>query len=179
MDVGPMVEIIGTHRLSEFRDGDLTHTFLQDEVPRIRSAIESVPEEVFLDSEHDNEVDEFDSIVGEKLSNYSVEGTGECSLWTDEGFNHRVDLYHREKRIAIELQKSEKKYVWKDLAKFGRGAHTQARGGGKIKYGCLVVPDYYSGKSVFTGTRKILRFMSPMLDTEEIIIIGFHNPPSQ
>jgi hypothetical protein len=120
-----MVEIIGSHRLSEFRDKNEEHAFPQDELSQIRRAIESVPEDVFLESESGREVIEFDRRVGQSLTKYSLEGSNECSLWEEEGFNHSVDLYHPEKRIAIELEKSERKYVWKDLAKFGRGAHTE------------------------------------------------------
>ena len=173
-----MVKIIGTHRLSEFRVKNGKHVFPQDELLQIRRAIESVPKEVFLQSEPGFEVSEFDLCVEQSLPEYSSEGEGECALWEDEGFGHSVDLYHPKKRIAIELEKSERKYVWKDIAKFGRGGHTSTNGGNTIEYGCLVVPDYYSGSPVFSGTRKILRFMEPMLDLDDIVIIGFNKPNS-
>ena len=174
-----MVEIIGTHRLSEFRDKNRERAFPQDELSQIRRAVESVPEEVFLESESGREVREFDRRVGQNLSEYSLEGSNECALWEEEGFSHSVDLYHPEKRIAIELEKSERKYVWKDLAKFGRGAHTNVNGRQIVEFGCLVVPDYYSGSTVFSGTRKMLRFMQPMLDLQEIVILGFSKPTSE
>jgi hypothetical protein len=174
-----MVEIIGSHRLSEFRDKNEEHAFPQDELSQIRRAIESVPEDVFLESESGREVIEFDRRVGQSLTKYSLEGSNECSLWEEEGFNHSVDLYHPEKRIAIELEKSERKYVWKDLAKFGRGAHTEVNERKKVEFGCLVVPDYYSGSTVFSGTRKMLRFMEPMLDLNELVILGFSKPASE
>ena len=90
-----------------------------------------------------------------------------------------MDLYHPEKRIAIELEKSESKYVWKDLAKFGRGAHTNVNGKQIVEFGCLVVPDYYSGSTVFSGTQKTLRFMQPILDLQEIVILEFSKPTSE
>lgn len=150
-----------------------------DELSQIRQAIESVPEEVFFESESGREVKEFDRRVGQNLPDYSLEGSDGCVLWEEEGFSHSVDLYHPEKRIAVELEKSERKYVWKDLAKFGRGAHIEVDGRKKVEFGCLVVPDYYSGSTVFSGTRKMLRFMEPMLDLDEIIIIGFSKPTSE
>ncbi|WP_440988372.1 hypothetical protein [Haloarchaeobius baliensis] len=174
-----MVEIIGEHRLSEFRDRDEEDAFPPDELSRIRGAIESVPEEVFLESKSGDEVTEFDRRIGQELSNYSLEGAEECALWEEEGFKHTVDLYQPEKRIAIEVEKSERKYVWKDLVKFGRGAHTEVDGGKSVEYGCLVVPDYYSGSPVFSGTRKMLRFVEPMLGVREIVILGFRKPRSE
>jgi len=174
-----MVEIVGTHRLSKFRDGDGGCEFPQDDLLQIQQAIESVPEKVFFESESGREVREFDRRVGQNLSNYLLEGSDECALWKEEGFYHSVDLYHPEKRIAIELEKSERKYVWKDLTKFGRGAHTETGGRNKVEFGCLVVPDHYSGRSVFSGTERMLKFMEPMLDLEEIVIIGFSKPTSK
>lgn len=174
-----MVEIIGTHRLSEFREEDEKRAFPHEELVEIRRAVESVPEEVFLESESGMEVGEFDSIVGESLPRYLVEGSGECALWAEEDFGHSVDLYQPEMGIAIELEKSSRKYVWKDLAKFGRGAHDEFEGKKTVEFGCLVVPDYYSGSPVFSGTRKILRFMEPMLDIDEIVVIGFNKPTSK
>lgn len=174
-----MVEIVGTHRLSEFRGGNQERAFPQDELSQIRQAIESVPKEVFLKSEPGREVTNFDHKIEQDLSNYSFEGSDGCALWDEEDFNHSVDLYHSKKRIAIELEKSERKYVWKDLSKFGRGAHTEADGRMKIEFGCLVVPDYYSGRKVFSGTRRMLKFMEPMLDLDEIVIIGFNKPTSE
>jgi len=163
-----MVEIIGEHRLSEFQDGIEERAFPPDELSRIRQAIESVPKDVFFESKSGLEVREFDRGIGQSLPEYSLEDSDQCVLWQEDKFSHSVDLYHPEKRIAIELEKSERKYVWKDLAKFGRGAHTEADGRNTVEYGCLVVPDYYSGSAVFSGTRKMLRFMEPMLDLDEI-----------
>lgn len=174
-----MVEIIGTHRLSEFRDRNEELAFPQDELSQIRQAVESVPEKVFFETKSGQEVKEFDRRVGQNLPKYLLEESDGLALWEEEGFNHSVDLYHPKKRIAIELEKSERKYVWKDLAKFGRGAHTEADGVNKVEFGCLVVPDYYSGSTVFSGTRKMLRFMEPMLDLDEIVIIGFSKPTSE
>ena len=174
-----MVDIVGTHRLTEVREGDTKFERRQDEIERIRQAIKSVPERVFVESESGDEATEFDRAVGQGLSDYLIEGTEETELWAEEGFGHSVDLYHPDKRIAIELEKSEKKYVWKDLAKFGRGAHSETDGRSTIEVGCLVVPDYYSGRAVFSGTEKMLRFMEPMLDLDEIVIIGFNKPTSE
>lgn len=172
-----MVEIVGTHSLSEFRD-DTNCSFPETELLEIQQAIEAVPESVISESDSGKEVTEFDDIVGQNLPQYSTEGSGECKLWAEDGFHHKVDLYHKQNRIAIELEKSEKKYAWKDIVKFGRGGSTYDSNKKKIEYGCLVVPDYYLSKRrpVFSGTRQILRFMEPMLDVQEIVVIGFHDP---
>jgi len=172
-----MVDIVGTHRLSEFNEEAMC-SFPEPELSEIRQAIATVPESVLLESDSGDEVTEFDNIVAQNLSQYSTEGSGECRLWAEDGFQHSVDLYHKQKRIAIELEKSEKKYAWKDLVKFGRGGSTYDSDRKKVEYGCLVVPDYYLSKKrpVFSGTRKILKFIEPMLDVHEIVVIGFHDP---
>jgi len=172
-----MVEIIGTHSLSEFRE-DTNCSFPETELLEIKQAIEAVPESVILESDSGKEVTDFDDIVGQNLPQYSTEGSGDCKLWAEDGFHHMVDLYHKQKRIAIELEKSERKYVWKDLVKFGRGGSTYEGDRKKIEYGCLVVPDYYLSKSrpVFSGTRRMLEFIEPMLDVQGIVVIGFNDP---
>jgi len=171
-----MVDIVGVHRLSEFRDGEQNQPFPEDELSVIQQAVASVPEEAFLQSQRGEEVQEFDTVIAQNLPQYSVEGTDACSLWATDGFGHSVDLYHPEKRIAIELEKSEKKYVWKDLVKFGRGAHTSVKNRDTIEFGCLVVPEYYAGRPVFSGTRRMLSFMEPMIDVSEIVVLGFRDP---
>jgi hypothetical protein len=172
-----MVDIIGTHRLNDFRE-DSNREFPKAQLSEIKQAVEAVPESVLLESDSGDEATEFDNLVAEHLPEYSTEGSNECVLWAGDGFQHSVDLYHTEERIAIELEKSEKKYVWKDLVKFGRGGCTSNGDRKKVEYGCLVVPDYYLSESrpVFSGTRQTLKFIEPMLDNQGIVIIGFHNP---
>lgn len=172
-----MVDIVGTHSLSEFRE-DTRCSFPETDFLEIRQAVEAVPESVIRESDSGDEVKEFDELVGQNLPQYSTEGSRECQLWAEEGFGHKVDLYNNQKRIAIELEKSEKKYAWKDFVKFGRGGSTYDGDRNKIEYGCLVVPDYYLSRKrpVFSGTRQMLKFMEPMLDVQEIVVIGFHNP---
>jgi len=172
-----MVDIVGTQRLSEFRES-ATGSFPKSEISKIRRAIEDVPESVLLESDRGDEAKEFDDVVARNLPQYSTEGSEECVLWAEDGFGHSVDLYHEQERIAIELEKSEKKYVWKDLVKFGRGGVTYDGDRKKVEYGCLVVPDYYLSKKrpVFSGTRRMLEFIEPMVDVREIVVIGFHDP---
>jgi hypothetical protein len=174
-----MVDIVGTHRLSEFREPPHGQSFPEDELSRIQQAIESVPDSAFLNSSSGKEVVTFDEVIAQNLPNYSTEGSEACMLWAEDGFRHSVDLYHPEKRIAIELEKSEAKYVWRDFVKFGRGAHTTKAGRNTIEFGCLVVPEYYSNRPVFSGTRKMLEFMEPMLDVTEVVVIGFRDPNSR
>lgn len=172
-----MVKIIGTHQLSEFRE-DSENIFPEPELSGIQQAIEAVSESVLLESDSGDEVTAFDEVVAQNLPRYSTEGSQECMLWADDDLRHKVDLYHKEKRIAIELEKSEKKYVWKDLVKFGRGGATYDGDRRQIEYGCLIVPDYYLSKRrpVFSGTRQMLKFIEPMLDLHEVVVIGFHDP---
>lgn len=51
-----------------------------------------------------------------------------CKLWSHQGFNYSVDLYDADARIAIEVEKSERKNVSDDLLKFQKGYRTQKVG---------------------------------------------------
>lgn len=54
---------------------------------------------------------------------------------------YKVDIYHPKQKIAIEIEKTEVKNVWKDLIKFSLGNRK-----GLIKHGVLIVPKEYKGK---------------------------------
>jgi len=75
-------------------------------------------------------------VMADGLPEYEYEGPNEnnpeCQLWRDEFF-HSVDLYHPEKRIAIEVEKSERKYIWKDLATPEAGRRTRADGRNRVR----------------------------------------------
>jgi hypothetical protein len=81
------------------------------------SQMSRAPRAVFLKNDED-----LDGHVAELLSDYHFEKvtTGginpECKLWSPE-FNHSVDLYHPDERIAIEIEKSQQKRVSDDILK--------------------------------------------------------------
>src|ERR1700733_8034456 len=75
-----------------------------------------------------------------------------CRLWRPD-FNHSVDFLHEDKRIAIEVEKTEKKRIVHDVLKLVNGSLTFSP---RVRYGVLVYPRYYkrsSGKeSTFAST---------------------------
>jgi hypothetical protein len=104
----------------------------------------------------------------------------------DEGYNEKteypifkrygfqVDLYHPGKKIAVEIEKSETKLVWKILCKFSMGSKR-----GKIKHAILIVPVKYWGKNkkspthLFSDAVKASKFMGQILWTKNLAIIGY------
>jgi len=94
------------------------------------------------------------------------------SIFKKYGF--QVDIYHPEEKIAIEVEKSETKLVWKILCKFSIGAKR-----GLIRYAVLIVPMEYWGRNKKSPT-KIFRdaviaskFMGQILWTKNLAIIGY------
>jgi hypothetical protein len=44
-----------------------------------------------------------------------------CKLWSHQGFNYSVDLYDSDARLAIEVEKSERKNISDDRLNFETG----------------------------------------------------------
>jgi len=67
------------------------------------------------DRRNTREVGGFDAAIADDLSQYEYEGDAaggfnpNCKLWSHQGFNYSVDLYDADARIAIEVEKSERK----------------------------------------------------------------------
>jgi len=83
----------------------------------------------------------------------SETGDTECRLWMPE-FQHAVDFYNPDKKIAIEVEKAEIKRIMHDLLKLVNATKTFRP---KIKYGVLIVPNKYfirSGVRNFISTIK-------------------------
>ena len=82
-----------------------------------------------------------------------------CQLWRPE-YNHEVDFFNAEKRIGIEVEKTEVKRVVHDVLKLVNGSMTFVP---KIRYGVLVIPQKYKRKSgkesaYFSQVRRELPF---------------------
>lgn len=93
------------------------------------------------------------------------------------GFNYSVDLYDANARIAIEVEKSERKNVSDDLLKFQKGYRTQKDGRPKIEFGCLVVPVNYLGRhNLYQHSLTKLDFMKGVLFIDDVAVIGYRDP---
>jgi len=147
-----MVVVEEVTKLSERPTQTSSEAFPEDSLASIREAVEAVPTSVFDGSTKHTEVGGFDAAIADKLSQYEYEGDAaggynpNCKLWSHQGFNYSVDLYDGDARIAIEVEKSERKNVSDDLLKFQKGYRTQTDGRPKIEFGCLVVPVNYLGR---------------------------------
>jgi hypothetical protein len=90
-----------------------------------------------------------------------------------KNYNFAFDAYDNDRKIAIEIEKSEIKYIWKIMCKFIVGAREK-----KINYAILIVPMKYAGKKVKKPTRlfneaiRITKFISDILWIKNIAIIG-------
>jgi hypothetical protein len=121
-----MVELVKTGFFSDIKDSKSSRTFPMDQCQAIEAAIEEVPRSIFINSQNDQEIRKFDGHLAEELPGYEHEhdsGSGrnpKCKLWDNEGFDHSVDLYHPDERIAVEVEKSERKRVSDDLIKFNK-----------------------------------------------------------
>ena len=93
------------------------------------------------------------------------------------GFNYSVDLYDADARIAIEVEKSERKNVSDDLLKFQKGYRTQKDNRPKIEFGCLVVPVNYLGRhNLYQHSLTKLDFMKGVLFIDDVAVIGYRDP---
>lgn len=165
-----MVSVVGVRFLHEYGD-DTTRRFPETELSELRFAIESVDDGVFLETERGGEVG-LDEEIASHLNSYAPEGKTEHHLWADS--NHSVDLYNSSEKIAVEIEKTEQKNIWKNLIKFSRGNE------GGINYGCVVVPENYSTsrgeRDLFSHAQRALEFTSPLIPIDDIAVIGYHDP---
>lgn len=178
-----MVEVSRTGFLSEIRGQSTYREFPDDEFRRIRSAVADVPAERFEGYAKGNELKQFDAAVAQKLPDYEHEHDGDtgrnsvCKLWDNEGFDHSVDLYNAEKRIAVEIEKSERKRVSDDILKFIKGGKTQQANRKKIEFGCLIVPtNYRDSGDLFSASMRNLEFIRSVLFVEDIAVLGYVDP---
>jgi hypothetical protein len=178
-----MVEVVRTRFLSGIRSQSTYRVFPDDEHEKIVSAVEAVPDRIFTDGKKGVEIRKFDSVISDELPDYAHEHDSEtgrnsaCKLWDNEGFDHSVDLYNPEKRIAIEIEKSERKRVSDDILKFIKGGKTQRANRKKVEFGCLVVPTNYRGSGdLFGASMRNLEFIRSVLFVEDIAILGYVDP---
>lgn len=179
-----MVEVVDNVQLDgDIRNPRTSRYFPQDELDRIVSAIEAVDDAVFLNSQSGHELVAFDDGIASGLPDYEYEHAPEsgrnpaCKLWEPE-FDHSVDLYNPRERIAVEIEKSERKRVSDDLLKFIRGGMTDGPDGRKlVEFGCLIVPTNYRGKdNIYGGVEKTLQFMQRVMFVEDVAVIGYRDP---
>lgn len=165
-----MVTVVGVRFLHEYRD-DTTPHFPEMELSRLKSAIEAVEDGVFLEAEPNSEVS-FDEELASSLDSYAPGGKTEHQLWDQS--NHSVDLYNPDEKIAVEIEKTEQKNIWKNLVKLARG------NSGGIDYGCVVVPENYSTsrgeRDLFAHAQRALSFANPLIPVDDIAVIGYNDP---
>jgi len=178
-----MVVVEEGTKLSERRTQTSSEVFPDDSLASIREAVEAVPASVFDGSTKHTEVGGFDAAIADRLSQYEYEGNAaggfnpNCKLWSHQGFNYSVDLYDADARIAIEVEKSERKNVSDDLLKFQKGYRTKKDGRPKIEFGCLVVPVNYLGRHIlYQHSLTKLDFMKGVLFIDDVAVIGYRNP---
>ena len=178
-----MVVVEEVTKLSERRTQTSSEVFPDDALASIRAAVEAVPASVFDGSTKHTEVGGFDATIADKLSQYEYEGDAaggynpNCKLWSHQGFNYSVDLYDADTRIAIEVEKSERKNVSDDLLKFQKGHRTQKDRRPKIEFGCLVVPVNYLGRhNLYQHSLTKLDFMKGVLFIDDVAVIGYRDP---
>jgi hypothetical protein len=178
-----MVTVVDTDVLSNQRTQTKYREFPRSELDAIVSAVDSVDTDVFVDAEHAHELRAFDDRIAESLPAYEYEHATEsgrnpaCKLWKDKGFDHSVDLYQPEERIAIEIEKSERKRVSDDLLKFIKGGQTYRDKRHRIEFGCLIVPTNYRGRgNIFGGVETTLDFMRGILHVEDVAVVGYEDP---
>lgn len=95
-----MVDVKDSKLLSDIRDQITSRGFLASRLEEFESAVRAVSEDIFLSNVGGREIRNFDSIIADNLPDYEFEHEGErgrnpkCKLWSKDGFDHRVDLYH-------------------------------------------------------------------------------------
>lgn len=176
-----MVKIEGISRLSDRRNQTSSDEFPRDDLERIESAVRDVPDGVFEGTAQNQEGGGLDFSIAEGLPEYEFEGTRaggynpECKLWPDFGYS--VDLYHPDRRIAIEVEKSNMKSISDDLVKFQQGYRAERAGKPKIQFGCLVVPVNYRGSdNLYQHSLRKLDFMKGMMYIDDVAVIGYRIP---
>lgn len=87
---------------------------------------------------------------------------------------HRFDIYNWDKKVAIEIEESEVKYLWKDFVKLSIGSRK-----GRVQYAILICPMHYKGRnlknqiSFYSTALKISEFMADLLWMKNLVIIGY------
>ncbi|SDN06604.1 hypothetical protein SAMN04487949_3239 [Halogranum gelatinilyticum] len=178
-----MVVVEHVTRLSDRRSQTSSETFPDDTLEAIRSAVEAVSTSVFEDTAKHKEIGAFDASIADALPQYEYEGDAaggynpNCKLWSHLDFNYSVDLYNADERIAIEVEKSERKNISDDLLKFQKGYRTKKGGRPKIEFGCLVVPVNYRGSdNLYQHSLTKLDFMKGVLFIDDVAVIGYRDP---
>lgn len=178
-----MVVVAKIGFLSDLRNQKRYREFSNEDLQEITSAVQAVPKDIFGDGVGGNEIRQMDALIAKNLPEYEFEHDGEngrnsaCKLWENNGFDHSVDLYNAEKRIAIEIEKTERKRVSDDILKFIKGGKTQKNKRKRIEFGCLIVPTNYGGSgNIFGGSLRNLEFMRSVLFVEDIAVIGYKDP---
>lgn len=170
-----MVEVVKEGSLSnDIRNQKTYRTFPEDEYNSILEAVKEAPQTVFGQSHG------LDRYLAEYLLDYEFEldansgRNSACQLWAPE-FQHSVDFYQSENRIAIEIEKSQQKRVSDDILKFIKGGKTQRNNRKKIEFGCLIVPTSYGSQNnnLYEEAMRCMRFIRPVLHVEDITVIGY------
>lgn len=121
-----------------------------------RMFIENALKSINLHSQKEIQAN-LDKALGDKLREYGYTDNEEkCSFWLPE-FRKRVDLYHPDAGIAIEVEKAEIKRIVHDVLKLINGSLTFVP---KIKYGVLVIPEHYFVNDRGAGADKSKSFES-------------------
>lgn len=166
-----MVNVEGVACLHEFRKGG-TVCFPEDELNKLKSAIEAVDADIFHDTPKGEQVP-LDSHIASGLDEYLSDEQTEYQLWDKFGLS--VDLYNPEKHIAVEIEKTEQKWVWKNLIKFSRGMEQDTDK--QVDFGCIIVPvNYPGGGNIFSHAKNALEFTSPLIPIQDVLIIGYRDP---
>ena len=178
-----MVVVKEVTRLSERRNQTSSEAFPDEALASIRSAVDAVPASVFDGSTKHTEIGAFDATIADGLPQYEYEGDAaggynpNCKLWSHQGFIYSVDLYDADTRIAIEVEKSERKNVSDDLLKFQKGHRTKKDGRPKIEFGCLIVPVNYLGRhNLYQHSLTKLDFMKGVLFIDDVAVLGYRDP---
>jgi len=178
-----MVEVVEEGLLSrDIRNQTKYDPFPEGEYDRILRAVQEAPDSVFDDNDED-----LDGYIAENLLDYEFEqdadsGRNDACKLSDK-FDHTVDFYHPEKRIAIEVEKTQQKRISDDILKFIMGGKWERDEVSKIKFGCLVVPVNYGQRSdrsttdnLFKEAMKNLEFTRSVLHVHDIVVIGYKIP---
>lgn len=166
-----MVDIEEVAYLHEYQERN-PGCFPEKELDKITSAIESVSESVFHETPKRREVP-LDPAIASHLGGYVSGRNTEYRLWSD--FDYSVDIYNPDERIAVEIEKTERKLVWKNLIKFSRGPEQDSDE--RVDFGCIVVPvNYPGGGNVFRHAENALEFTSPLIPVRDVVIIGYRDP---
>lgn len=87
---------------------------------------------------------------------------------------YRFDIYNWNDKVAMEIEESEVKYVWKDLVKLSIGARRR-----RVTYGLLICPAAYSAKKlkrpvkIYNDAIRISNFMADLIWVKNLAIIGY------